>query len=299
MKIKRYKSDYVRRDLETYYSNKYYCLFLNRYKWSGEIERQQIEFIMRQFWSVGTIACFKLKGTEGSTKHPQGLLVFTPYAVNGWNLYDYPIEVNLINLKGVKFIPAKAQKVDVDVVLGWVARNHKGLSEFVRMKIEQIVDVEMVIRTNLKAHKMPYLIPIEPENETKMLNLWRSLELDEDKLFIDLTDADKIKILNTGAQFIIDKLYNYKATLENELREYLGLDNLGVNEKKEHLISNEIEANDEITESATNSYLDCLKEFTNKIQEVFGIVVEVELNTQEDKIEVEAPQEEERENEDL
>lgn len=296
MKIKTKNADYVRRDLITFYLNKYYCLFMNRFKWSGDIDNEQKEFLMRQFWSEGTICASKVKGTEGSTEHPNGLLLLTPYAVNGWNIYDYPIAVNLINLKGVKFIPYTQQEVNKDVVLGFIARNHKGLSSFVKLKVLQIVDIEMIIRTNSKAHKTPFIIPVEPENIEKMREYWSKIESGEDNLFVAIEDADKFKVLSTGVQFILDKLHNYKACLENELREYLGLDNLGVNEKKEHLINSEIQANDEIIESSSNVYLDCLKEFCEGVKNVLGIELNVELN-EDNKISKYYEEEQEQEDE--
>lgn len=272
----------VRMNLLNYYRNKYYNLYMNNFKFSEELDYQQKEFLLRQFWSEGTIACFKMKGTTGSTEHPQGLLVFTPYSPNGWNIYDFPTSVYLINRKGVKFIPSNPMIPDKDVVLGWAQRNHKSVKFFVETKIAQIVDVEMVIRCNLQSHKMPWIFASTPEMEQKMKALADNLRSDDPQLFVSGDEAEMMKALVSGAPFIIDKLANYKSAIENELREFLGLDSLGINEKKEHLITGEIEVNDDIIDSSENCFLDCMKEFFGRIDKVLGINIQVDINKEDE-----------------
>lgn len=283
-----------RKELYNFYINKYYNLYMNAYKWSG-LDYQQIHFIMTRFWADGTVACFKVAGTEGSTEYPNGLLAFTPYAPAKYNIYNYATIVTLINLRGVKFIPTRSMEVDKDVVLGWTQRNLKSVFFIVDHIVRKIVDVEMTIRTNLKAHKTPWVIAVSPEDETKMRNLFGNLDKDDSNLYADLQDIQNAKALVSGAPYIIDKLYAYKCALENELKEYLGITNLGNQEKKEHLITTEVEANNEITESSGDCFYDVLVEFVNRIKEVFGVEVGVELNKAEQYVE-EQPEEEEEDN---
>lgn len=282
----------VRSNKKHYYMNKYYNLFMNNFKFGEEIDYQQKEYILKQFWCNGTIACFKLGGTEGSSAHPQGLLVFCPYSPDGWNIYDFPTSVHLINTKGVKFIDSTKSKIlDKDVVIGWAQRNHKSVKEFVETKVDEIVDVEMVIRCNLQSHKMPWLFSAAPEMEKKMKDLADKLRTDDVELFVSGSEGDMLKALVSGAPFIIDKLYNYKSSLENEIREFLGLDSLGINEKKEHLITSEVEVNDDIVEASESCFLDCIKEMFGRVSEVFGIEVPVEINKDEKEKSEESPEE--------
>lgn len=277
---------------KNYYLNKYYNLFQNLFKWTG-IEDKAKEFIMRQFWSVGAVACFKLKGSEGSTLWPDGMPVFTPFAPNGWDIYDYPISVNLINRKGVRFIPYTPQVVDKDVVLGWIQRNHKPIWEMIQVKIDELVEVEMVIRSNLNAQKMPYLLVGDEESEQKLSALFDKVMGDEEGLYVNVEDSSKIQLLLSNAPYIIDKLYNYRMCIENEIREFLGLDNIGVGEKKEHLITDEVESNNQVVETSKDALIDCLKEFTRRIKEVLGMNIEVEINKTEEPIKEEDDEDDE------
>ena len=235
---------------------------------------------MREFWSNGRVGAIKLKETVGSKSHPQGLLVFVPFAPAEYNIYRFPTKANAINLKGVKFIPSKLLKVDEEIVLGWANVTHEPVAKMVSSIVQRIVDVEMVIRMNLKAQKMPWLVALTPETESKMRALYDALESDDPALFIDLDDADKAKALLSGAPYIIDKLYDYIKAKENDLREYLGLYNLGFSEKKEHLITSEIESNDAVTDASGSCFISAIDDFCQRVTSILGVPISAELKAE-------------------
>lgn len=270
-------SIFDREKIVHFYTNKYFNLYMNSVKWKG-IDYKERDFIMKKLWCLGTFACFKLKESEGSTDYPNGKPIFTPYASSRFNIYDFPIEVNLINTRGVSFIPTTRQKVDKDVVLFYAQRNHKPVFQLVKFYIQKIADVEMVIYMNLKAHKTPVIVGVTPESKKRMEDFMNDIEMDKYKLFMDVEDKNSITALVSGAPYIIDKLYSYKSALENELKEYLGLNNMGLNEKKEHLITSEVESNDEVVEASGECFIDVLKEGCQTTKDVLGMDISVELN---------------------
>ena len=265
----------TRQSLVNYYILKYFNLFMNAYKFTG-IDYQQKDFLLRKMWAVGRLACFRL--ADKTEKHPQGEVVFCPYATSELNIYDYPVKVSLIKLKNVSFIPTTLQVVDKDVVIGYAQRNKHSVLEMVLPLVEKIVDVEMTLRTSLKSQKTPWLVGYSPENETQRQEIKNNLESDEPYLFLEMDDINQFKAIVSGANYNCDKLYNLKQCYENEIKEYLGINNLGVNEKKEHLIGAEVDVNQEIVESHGECFLDCLKEFCERIKDVLGYEVNVELN---------------------
>lgn len=265
----------TRSTIKSYYLLKYYNLFLNGYKFTG-LDYQQKDFLLRKMWALGRIACFRL--SSETPNHPQGEIVFCPFATATLNIYDYPVKVSLIKLKNVNFIPAKLQTVDKDVVIGYAQRNKHSVMEMVLPLIEKIVDVEMTLRTSLKSQKTPWLVGYSPETEQQRQIIKENLESDEPYLFLEMEDINQFKAIVSGANYNCDKLYNLKQCYENEIKEYLGINNLGVNEKKEHLIGDEINVNQEIVESHGECFLDCLKEFCERIKDVLGYEVTVEIN---------------------
>lgn len=254
----------------TFYERKYYNVFMNNWTADG-IDDEAKDYVLRRLWADGTVAAFKLDELDE--------VIFCGYTPTSFNIYDYPVAVSLINKRGVPFIPSRLMTVNEDVVLGWIQRTKKSVAETVSFYIEKIVNTETTIAQRLAAMKVPFLITTTPENEMKMSRLFDNVQLGAGALYIDAADAADIKVLNTGVSNEVGNLYSYKCALENELREYLGVSNLGVNEKKEHLITSEISANDEITQVSRDVFDDCLNEFTDRIYEVLGISVKFTRNT--------------------
>ena len=286
-----------RKQLKNVLFNKYFNLYMNNYEFSGDLDYQQKEYILLQMWSLGQVACFKLANSEGAKDHPQGLGVFCPFAPGYWNIYNWPTKVSLVNTRGVRFIPAGLKEVDKEVVIGYAMRNRKPVALFVESYVERIVDCLMVIRTNLRTHKMPWLIVGNPEDQAKLKTLFESLKQDEPELYMDTDDSNNIKALVSGAPYIIDKLYQYCECLENELREFLGFGNVGVGEKKEHLINAEVSANNAVIEANSNCLVDTIKEFFERCNNVFGFNYGIEIKKVETPEFEESNQEEEIEDE--
>ena len=284
-----------RTKIKNYYLLKYYNLFMNAYKFTG-LDYQQKDFLLRKLWSVGTLASFKLD--VKTDESPEGLLVLCPYASMKLNIYSFPTEVNLIALRPVNFIPKTPQVVDKDVVLVWGQRNKRPILELVDHLVEKITDVEMTLRTNLKANKTPWIIGYTPESANQREMMRTALDQDEPYLFMETQDVNQYKALLSGVNYNCDKLYALKQCYENELREYLGIDNLGVNEKKEHLITAEIDSNNEAIQSSGECFLDCLKEWCERVKEVLGYTISVELNKP-DEIEYNESGEEEEQKDEI
>ena len=280
-----------------FYENKYFGLFLNAYKFTNLTKNQQ-RYLLKRMWINGTVACFIVEGTrsEPSLKqaltntsantvsvgqdNPEGLLVFTPYAVNQWNIEDEPSVISLINLRGATFIPTDPKVVNKDVVIGWAHTSHTPVRALVMYYLEKIVDVENTIKTNLFCHKLPRLVIVSPEDKERVKEIMEDIERGENKIFLDVADWNAIKnVLDSGAgSYIIDKLYQYKQNLENELLTFLGINNVPI-EKKERLITDEAQSNDQLINDSSDCFLDSLKAFCEEIKNVLGYSIEVEANS--------------------
>lgn len=255
--------DQLRERIKHNLLNKYFNLWMNTLKFPDTLTYQQIDFIMRKYWGEGNIAGFVHKLT--------GEPVFTTFAAAMYNTYDWPIKVQLLNPRGVPFIPSNLQEVDVDCVVGYAQRNKKPISDVVNYYVERIVSVEMVININLQVHKTPFIIVSDPMTKQRIEQFMNQIANDEYKLFINSDEQNLFNALQTGAQYIIDKLYQYKCSLENELSEYLGIGNLGIQEKKEHLINAEVDSNNEMIERCGECIYDTIKDFFIRFKDFSGI----------------------------
>ena len=279
-----------------FYENKYFGLFLNAYKFTN-LSKNQSRYLLKSMWKRGTVACFIVEGTRKEPTMTQaltntspntvspafesdGLLVFTPYAVNQWNIEDEPSVITLVNTRGATFIPTRPQIVNKDVVIGWGHTSHASVRSLVMWYVERIADVENTIDINLFAHKLPRLVVCSPEDRERVADIMEAIDRGEKKLFLEAEDYQAIKnVLEAGgSSYIIDKLYTYKQNLENELLSFLGINNVAV-EKKERLITDEANSNNQLINDSSDCFLDSLKNFCDEINTVLDYNISVEANS--------------------
>lgn len=287
-KIREKSSSEIRQRTYHFYLNKYFNLFMNAYRFP-ELPREQSDYLLRKFWEIGKVAAFIVEGTKplesistGSmttNDYPNGMIAFVPFAPLVFSITDWPLVVSLIPVRGATFIPTRPLKVGEECVIGYAQRNKKAVFDMVDYYLEKIVDIEMTIRTQLFAHKVPWLIATTPENEAKVKRLFERLTNDEVSLYIDADEIDALKSLVGGNAYIIDKLYTYKQGIENELLTYLGIDNVGGIEKKEHLMVDEVNANNDIINDSSDCFLNPIQEFCEQVTKVLGFPLSVEATS--------------------
>ena len=200
---------------QRFYENKYFGLFLNAYKFTN-LSKNQARYLLKSMWKNGTVACFIIEGTrkdptlkEALTNtspntvsvgndNPQGLLCFTPYAVNQWNIEDEPAVITLVNLRGATFIPKTPKIVNKDVVIGWAHTSHTSVRSLVMFYIDKIVDVEKTIDINLFTHKLPRLVVCSPEDRARVEELLAKIEAGEYNVSVDDLAAKLAEKYNTN-----------------------------------------------------------------------------------------------------
>lgn len=250
--------------------NDYYKLFINAYKING-LDDEQSQYIMRQAWKYGTWATFKPLLIDDE-------LMSSCYVEQSWNAYDFPINVRLINKRNVIFIPNKLMVVNDDVVLGYANKSHDGVLRLVEYYAEKIANVEMCIENNLTLNELPFLITCSPTDRARMQSIMNKILNHSNTIYLDLDDVDSIKALNTNVSFNVDKLYAYKQALENELLTKLGIDNIGM-EKKERLIVDEANSNNQIINDYSDSFLNSFELYAKQIKDVFGFDLNIETTS--------------------
>ena len=266
----------ARAELIGIYRGRYLNLWMGTRRWRG-LNRQQKEFLMKRLWFDGKVAAFDilnglkpfLGGLAPADMGENAFLGFAPYAAQNYNLYDYPALAQLVNLRGTPYVPNRIQIVGKECVIGFALRSHQPLASIVDSYIKRIVEVEMTIRTNLYAHKIPFVIESDQDGTIRGQDLIDRI-LNDDLAFLINRGQEMPKAVSTGQQYIIDKLYQYKVALENELHTFLGIDNIGAIEKKERLITAETESQDALIDDFSDSIDECLNEFCEEIKRVLG-----------------------------
>lgn len=287
-KIKTYRprmsSTDIRKKIKFYYMEKFFNKWMNKYEFIN-LNYQQKHFIMKKFWSQGTIACSKIasadKGlaglmADGFIDMAENTIIFTPWAFdNRYNIYDFPTHIRLINERGVAFITPNALELDKDAVIGYAQKNHKSVFSSIDAKIDELVDIEMKKRLSRKAQSQPWMFAFSPEDFEQAKRLQEQMENDEPYLFAPFNEVDKVKGITSGAPYVVDKFEQDRQKVENDILTILGVNNVGIGEKKEHLIVDEVNANNEDIEQQSLSYKSEIEDFFDRVDKVLGYKVKV------------------------
>ena len=274
----------IRKQFLFYYTEKFFNKWMSKYDYP-ELNYQQKNFIMRRWWAEGNVACIRADLTneplaglikDDVVKLGSNQLLFVPWAPAGlYNIYDYVIDARAINKRGVKFIPEKALEVDKDIVIGYAQKNKKSVYSSIEAKLYELVDVEMKKRLARKAQAQPWLFAFSDEDREQAKKLQEQLENDNPYLFMPLSEVNNAKAFTSGAPYIVDKLEQDRQKIENDILTILGVNNVGIGEKKEHLIVDEVNANNEDIEQSSYSYKNEIEEFFDRVYKVLGYKVSV------------------------
>ena len=252
----------IRKKIMFFYTEKFYNKWMSKYDFP-QLNYQQKHYIMKKLWGQGSVAC-SLIGTgipefeelmiDGVIDMKENKLIFTPWTfADRYNIYDFPTMARLVNTRGVKFITPNALVIDKEVVIIYAQKNHKSVFSSIEAKLNELVDVEMKKRLARKSQSQPFIFTFAPEDFEQAKTLQDNLENDEPYMFMPLNESDKVKGFTSGAPYIIDKLEQDRQKIENDILTMLGVNNVGIGEKKEHLIVDEVNANNEDIEQQSYS----------------------------------------------
>lgn len=164
----------------------------------------------------------------------------------------------------------------------------------VEMFSKRLYNLDRAIDVNANAQKTPVLIQCDESQRLTMKNLYKQYEGNEPFIFGSKgLDANGLKVLQTGAPYVADKLYELKTQIWNEALTYLGISNINV-VKKERMITDEVTRNQGGTVASRYSRLESRRQACKQINEMFGLNIWVDYREDFQDI-----QEKEKENEEL
>lgn len=141
----------------------------------------------------------------------------------------------------------------------------------------RLARVTRAIDLNIEAQKTPVLITCPENQKLSLKNVYEQYKGNAPVIYTDSDfNLDSIKVLKTDAPFVVDKLTLYKHDIWNEVMTFLGVNNSN-QDKKERLVANEVDANDEQIEQARFNMLDARKDACKKINDMFGLNIDVKF----------------------
>lgn len=259
------------------YTNYYYRLMLIAkalFKWENLPNNINEKWIENYLYSDGGCIFFKDDNL--------GFIV-TRYAASGkLNLYNEPTRVRAY---ATDYISTEHEN-NVDCVI--IRNNDESIPTFPTIQIyaHDLTNIKRAIDVNIEGVKMPYIITCSDKQRLTFKNLMSQRKDNDPVIYADKSlDLNEIKVINTPVPIVFDKLQTQKLNVWNECLTALGINNANT-EKRERLITNEVNANNEVIEICSDVMLKAREEACKRINEMFGLNISVRRRTRDELEEI-------------
>ena len=251
------------------YLDRFYNQFQSKYEVSGDcITDESLDYMMRRFWSDGTCALYRIPNTD-----MLGVAQFAPVLYNIW---DKPDTLQLVNRREASkmLIPTKTLMNKKDVVIAKIRPDGKPLYPLAKYYANKLSSIDKAIECNLLAVRTPWILLADASNIKRINEFMRRYIADDICLTLNPDDVNSIQVLQTTANYIIDKLEVEKTQTLHEALDELGFDNCA--ETGNRAIVAEVSINSAATQDINDMYNQCLKQLEDNVKKVLGLEIHFE-----------------------
>ena len=143
----------------------------------------------------------------------------------------------------------------------------------------RLCEIQRTIDVNVVAQKTPLLLQCSENQRLTLKNVYMQYSGNQPAIFGEKNlMPDSVKVLNTQAPYVADKLQILKRQVWNEALTFLGIENANT-EKKERLVSDEVNSNLGSVYAQRMARLNARKDACEKINRMFGLNIDVRYNS--------------------
>lgn len=237
------------------YFTQFFNLSLNIFKWedTGEIESR---FIERTLIENGY--CFVYSD-------PDYGLVCMPCTLVGLNIYNEPTQIQITSPLISKTLNAS------DGVLIYNNYTKTGLMPIIINYVDRLTEIETTINTNIYLQKIPYIFLADKKTEKSIREVASQITSNEPIILVKATLAENLQNITLNTNFVADKLLKLKQQIENEFLTFIGLNNNSQADKKERMLVDEINVNNDYINRNVDILYNARELACEKINEKFGV----------------------------
>ena len=264
------------------YENDYRSLFSMLFHNSVEVEDLPVDlpkrYLLRILRNKGAIAYDKI------TK------VFLPFVKIGIDLYGLPKMYTLIGFDGTVLTRTKNE-----VVILRANDLEFPISEYIEHQVEKLVDYDLAIEQNLEAIKTMSFAQVADQSQLlSLVNLQNAKRIGATIAYVNkssMTGAE-IKVQQTGAQYLIDKLRQDRKECMNETLSTIGINVANV-DKRERVQDAEIRASQGFALDCINTLVETFNHDAKigglkiRLKAMTSLVIQNELDIEKKKAEIE------------
>lgn len=193
-----------------------------------------------------------------------------------------PIDIYREPIKRTAYSPSiqyryKSLSEDDSVII-WNNALHTPEILALRLYAARLAECERTIDVNVKGQKTPKIVRSTPEERLTLENLFKKYDGNIPFIFgsKNLANLQDITVLDTSVPYVADKIQILKRQIFAEALTYFGIENANT-EKKERLVSDEVASNFGGVEIARRTRLNARKIACRKINDMFGLDIDVEF----------------------
>lgn len=193
---------------------------------------------------------------------------------NKLNCYSYDFQEMRDLYSGL--IPEKMQN-NTDCILVQNNWDRIPTSQTMELFALRLYEAERTCDVNIKAQKTPVLLLCNEKQRLMMKNLYSQYDGNQPFIFGDKNqlsgDEKMVQAIKTDAPFVADKIMVYKKQIWNEALTFLGINNI-LEEKKERLVTGEVDSNNELINLNLQARLAPRKKACKQFNELFNLTGE-------------------------
>ena len=220
--------------------------------------------------------CLYYKGQAALLYDENYGFVNTQAADSGYiNIYGLPTRINCFsysfNQMRDLYVPESGEGKTEECILVMNTYERIPTCSTIELFAMRLAEAQRTADININAMRTPILIKTDRNQELSLRNIYAQYEGNSPAIFADKTqlNPDDIKVFKTDAPFIARDIMDYKVQIWNEFLTALGVSNL--DEKRERLITSEIDSNNELVNLNLQSYLAPRKKACEEFNDKYGL----------------------------
>ena len=220
--------------------------------------------------------CLYYKGQAALLKDQNYGFINTQAADSGYiNIYGLPTLINCYsysyNSQRNLYVPDSDDNEDDSCILVMNTFERVPTCAMIELFAKRLAECQRSADINIAATRTPVLILTDKNQELTLRNMYAQYEGNAPVIYGDRNQLtpDAIRTVNTEAKFIGRELMDYKREIWNEMLTALGVSNLS--EKRERLISDEADSNNELVNLNLQSFLIPRQKAAEEFNKKFGL----------------------------
>lgn len=278
----------IREQKQAYWLNRLTEIVLNIFKWDNLPEEINQQAMMKTIMLNGYCIFFKDRQLEKYYALDGSL--------TGVDVYGYPSVAKPISKNSS--IIFNDYTIDEDCVVIYANKTRTSSQFIIDEFVDKLTEIDLAIELNTQAMKHPVVFKTNEQRKESFQSLLRQYE---DNWYIIGTDKgldieNSLDVINLGVNALeILNLIKEKESILNDFYNIFGV--TSTVEKRERVVSGEINVQLQQTAVNTNTWLSCQKLACEKINKMYGLNIDVNRIEFSDTSNIDEEQEKEKKNE--